>query len=94
MNTNFQMLRELLEQYHPQERGFILDDEMELIENILHLKEMDILALRNLRDFTVLFLSREAKENETTENIIENLDKMSAITYVIDMKITQKGGEV
>lgn len=94
MNTNFQMLRELLEQYHPQERGFILDDEMELIENILHLKEMNILALRNLRDFTVLFLSREAKENETTENIIENLDKMSAITYVIDMKITQKGGEV
>lgn len=94
MNTNFQMLRELLEQYHPQERGFILDDEMELIENILHLKEMNILALRNLRDFTVLFLSRETKENEITENIIENLDKMSAITYVIDMKITQKGGEV
>ena len=94
MNTNFQMLRELLEQYHPQKRGFILDDEMELIENILHLKEMNILALRNLRDFTVLFLSREAKENETTENIIENLDKMSAITYVIDMEITQKGGEV
>lgn len=94
MNTNFQMLRELLEQYHPQERGFILDDEMELIENILHLKEMNVLALRNLRDFTVLFLSREAKENETTENIIENLDKMSAITFVIDMKITQKGGEV
>ena len=94
MNTNFQMLRELLEQYHPQERGFILDDEMELIENILHLKEMNILALRNLRDFTVLFLSREAKENETIENIIENLDKMSAITFVIDMKITQKGGEV
>lgn len=94
MNTNFQMLRELLEQYHPQERGFILDDEMELIENILHLKEMNILALRNLRDFTVLFLNREAKENETTENIIENLDKMSAITFVIDMEITQKGGEV
>ncbi len=90
MNTNFQMLRELLEQYHPQKRGFILDDEMELIENILHLKEMDIIALKNLRDFTVLFLSREAKENET----IENLDKMSAITFVIDMKITQKGGEV
>ena len=94
MNTNFQMLRELLEQYYPKKRGFILDDEIELIENILHLKEMDILALRNLRDFTVLFLSREEKENETTENIIENLDKMSAITYVIDMKITQKGGEV
>lgn len=94
MNTNFQMLRELLEQYHPQERGFILDDEMELIENILHLKEMNILALRNLRDFTVLFLSREAKENETTENIIENLDKMSAITYVIDTEILEKGGEV
>ena len=94
MNTNFQMLRELLEQYHPQERGVISAEEKKLIKNTLHLAEMNILALRNLRDFTVLFLSREAKENETTENIIENLDKMSAITFVIDMKITQKGGEV
>lgn len=94
MNTNFQMLRELLEQYHPQKRGFVLDEEMELIENILHLKEMNVLALRNLRDFTVLFLSREAKENETTKSIMENWDKMSAITYIIDMEIFNKGGEV
>ena len=55
---------------------------------------MDILALRNLRDFAVIFLSKEANKNKTVKNIMENWDKMNAITYVIDMEITQKGGEI
>ena len=87
MNTNFQMLRELLEKYHPQERGWVSAEESKLIEEILHLAEMDILALRNLRDFTVVFLGH--KEPST-----EDWDRMSAITYVIDTEISQKGGEV
>lgn len=94
MNTNFQMLRELLEKYHPQQRHFISAEETKLIKETLHIAEMDILALRNLRDFIVMFLTIEAKENETTENIMENWDKMSAITYVIDTEIINKGGEV
>jgi hypothetical protein len=88
------MLRELLAVYHPRQRGFISEEEMKLVKETLHIAEMDILALRNLRDFTVIFLTQEAKENETTENIMENWDRMSAITYVIDTEISQKGGEV
>jgi hypothetical protein len=88
------MLRELLKIYHPQTRGFISNEEFKIVKETLHIAEMDILALRNLRDFTVMFLTQEAKENETTENIMENWDKMSAIVYVIDTEISQKGGEV
>lgn len=94
MNTNFQMLRELLEIYHPKTRGWVSAEEIKLIKETLHIAEMDILALRNLRDFTVMFLSEEAKENETIENIMANWDRMSAITHLIDTEIIDKGGEV
>lgn len=86
MKTNFQMLRELLEKYHPQERGFVSKEEAELIKTTLHLAEMDVLALRNLRDYTVSHMSRY--------DTIEDWDKMSAITYVIDTQIVKIGGEV
>lgn len=55
MKTNFQMLKELLEKYQQQKRGVISATESKLIKETLHLTEMDILALRNLRDFTVAF---------------------------------------
>ena len=86
MKTNFQMLRELLEVYHPAERGIVSYDERLLIEKTLCLHRMDILTLRNLRDFVVLFLS---KHDDT-----ESWDKMSAITHVIDMEISYKGGMI
>ena len=86
MKTNFQMLRELLEVYKPEQRGFLNQYEVELIKNTLCIDEMDILQLRNLRDFTVLHLSRSEKR--------EDLDKMSAITHVIDSRIFGLGGEV
>lgn len=86
MNTNFQMLKELLEKYHPQTRGVVLPDEFKLIRGTLHLKEMDVLALRNLRDFTVMFLGKS--------DTLKNWDRMSAIAYTIDTEIINKGGEV
>ena len=88
MNTNFQMLRELLKTYKPKQRGFVNGNEAKLIIKTLHLKEMDVLALRNLRDFTVAFLSN------TEDNTREDWDKMSAITYIIDTQIVELGGEV
>ena len=88
MRTNFQMLRELLKIYRPKQRGCVYEDEMHLITETLHLEEMDVLALRNLRDFTVAFFS--SKEKDT----MENWDKMSAITYIIDAQIVELGGEV
>ena len=86
MNTNFQMLRELLEKYHPAQRGIMSADEAELIRKTLHIDEMDVLQLRNLRDFTVAHMGRSEK--------MEDWDRMSAITYRIDRRIVELGGEV
>ena len=86
MKTNYSMLQELLQTYQPAERGIVSYDERLLIEKTLCLHRMDILALRNLRDFVVLFLERR--------NTRESWDQMSAITRVIDMEISYKGGEV
>ena len=86
MKTNFQMLRELLEKYHPVERGIMNLEENMLIRNTLHLREMDILQLRNLRDFTVAHIGRSEK--------MEDWDRMSAITYCVDCRIVELGGEV
>jgi hypothetical protein len=86
MKTNFEMVRELEAIYTPKERGICNGKEVEMIENTLCLSSMDIIGLRNMRDFVVLFYSRK----ET----MEAWDKMSAITSVIDNKIFIKGGEV
>lgn len=86
MKTNFQMLKELLEKYRPSQRGMISLCEATLIEETLCIGKMDVLQLRNLRDFTVLHLGRSEK--------MEDWDRMSAITTVIDMRISELGGEV
>lgn len=86
MDTNFQMLRKLLEKYHPEQRGMLTGNEYQLVVDTLHINEMDILQLRNLRDFTVSHMGR-SKE-------MEDWDRMSAITHVIDMRIVELGGEV
>lgn len=86
MNTNFQMLKDLLEKYHPETRGIVSLYEMDMIEKTLHLDEMNVLQLRNLRDFVVLHLGRSDE--------MEDWDRMSAIATVIDMKISELGGEI
>lgn len=86
MDTNFHMLRGLLAVYKPEQRGFINQSENELIRKTLCLDEMNVLQLRNLRDFTVVHLSRSEK--------MEDWDKMSAITCCIDQQISMLGGEV
>lgn len=86
MKTNYQMLLALLQKYHPEERGFISKNEHDLVRKTLCLDKMDILQLRNLRDFTVAHMGRSEK--------MEDWDRMSAITYCIDAKIFELGGEV
>ena len=86
MKTNFLMLKELLGKYVPETRGVINNDEFELVRNTLCVDEMDILQLRNLRDFTVAHLGR-------SDDLVD-WDRMSAIVYVIDCCILDKGGEV
>ena len=86
MDTNFHMLRELLEKYHPVERGIMNLAENTLIRETLHIEEMDILQLRNLRDFTVVHLGRSQK--------MEDWDRMSAIVHCIDSRLVELGTEV
>lgn len=86
MKTNHLMLQELLKVYHPKERGMINNEEYTLVRKTLCLDSMDILALRNLRDFTVASMGRSEK--------MEDWDRMSAITYCIDAHIIDLGGEV
>ena len=89
MQRNNLMLSNLLKVYHPEEKGLISATEMELIVQALCLEEMDLLQLRNLRDYTVLFLTRNG--NDTT---MEDWDRMSAIVCAIDHYIWKLGGEV
>ena len=86
MKTNNLMLRELLNKYHPKERGISTREEFELIKRTLCLDAMDILALRNLRDYVVASMCHSEK--------CEDWDRMSAITYCIDCSIIDLGGEV
>lgn len=86
MKTNFQMLKELLEKYHPTQRGMLSLYEATLIEETLCINKMDVLQLRNLRDFVVCHLGKSEK--------MEDWDRMSAITTVIDIRIGELGGEV
>ena len=86
MKTNFQMLRELLENYHPKTRGMLSGDEYKFVVDTLHLNAMDVLQLRNLRDFTVAHMGRSED--------MEDWDRMSAITYCIDSALVSLGAEV
>lgn len=56
---------------------------MRLIKGSLQLEGMEIIDLRNLRDFVVLFFSRK---NEDKLDMAD-MDRMSAITAVIDKEI-------
>ena len=85
------MLRELLEVYKPKQRGFVSTDEFMLIKDTLCLGEMDVLAMRNLRDFVVLAMT---KRYDGLSFSVDDWDRMSAITYVIDAQIVKIGGEV
>lgn len=88
--TNFQNLRELLKKYTPKNFGTATVEECSLIKNSLQLEEMEIIELRNLRDFVVLFFSRKNKD----EVDMAEIDRMSAITAVIDTEILKMGGKI
>lgn len=89
-NTNFQNLRELLKNYIPKTFGIVTIEEYSLIKNRLQLDQMEVIDLRNLRDFVVLFLSR--KNGGKLD--LADTDRMSAVTAVIDNEIIERGGEL
>lgn len=89
-NTNFQNLRDLLKSYKPKTFGIATVEECNLIRNSLQLEGMEVVELRNLRDFVVLFFSR----NNGDKRDMADMDRVSAITAVIDKEIMERGGEV
>ena len=96
MKTNYQMLVELNKEYTPARQGIVSMTEIYLINEKLHLDEMDKLQLMNLRDFTVMFFNIEADraELESRTECRKVIDKMSAIVSVIDQKLFNIGAEI
>ena len=94
MPTNFQLIRELKKTYGSRTHtlGFLTDEEAEEISKTLRLKEMNILALRNLRDLTVAIWADH--DQDRNDESFKKMDEISAITYMIDMQIVSLGGEV
>ena len=94
MRTNFQMVRDLFKKYQPAQRGIISGSEVAMIKEELCVAEMDILQLRNLRDFVVMYSSNSIKNDSSIEEEMAMMDRCSGICSVIDEEIFGKGGEV
>lgn len=93
--SDFQSIRELLDDFRPQERGWISTEEAEQIRTALELKQRSAIELQNIRDMTVLFLARRSEEQrDNTDQVVETMDIMSAVTHVIDMERFSRGMEV
>lgn len=88
--TNYEMLMELEKEYSPKQRGIISMDEIYKVNEVLSLDKMNVIELRNMRDITVMWYGMKFDETDK----MEYMDKMSAVTAVIDNKILNKGGEV
>ena len=88
----FQMLMELRD-FYPENRGYISHEEMSIIRDTLNIRDRDVLSLRNLRNFVVLFYSRDREGNSLDVTMRES-DKMSAICGVIDSALFALGAEV
>ena len=93
VKSNFQMMKELLDQYHPEHSGYSTHAEVELINKTLCIPERNLTSLQNLRDFAVMYLSNLYDRSEADKRE-EAWDMMSAITAVIDMAKVRKGGSV
>lgn len=96
MKTNYEMLNELKD-WSANTRGFVTKDEMDHMSEVFELKNRDILNLRNLRDFVVMFFALEGyreQENMDWDEHIKNQDKMSAICVTIDSELIIRGEEV
>lgn len=90
MKSNYLMLKDLQE-WTPKRHGIISAEEIQTIKETFHLNEMDNLGLQNLRDFVVLYYSHKGDDRISH---FDQMDKMSAVTYVIDSVKVERGLEV
>lgn len=89
--TNYHALQTLLEQYTPERSGFVSAAQLKMIKKELEIENRDVMSLRNLRDFVVLYCSMLSLNREDK---LLNMDRISAITAVIDSQIVKLGGKV
>lgn len=83
-NTDFVLVKKLADVFEPSTRGIITAEEKELVANTLELNCRNVRELRNLRNTFVMVADMSTK----------NIDYISAVTYVIDEAIINRGGEV
>lgn len=82
---DFLLIKSLASVYSQNTRGVSTAEEIKLIKDRLELPRRTILSLRNLRN-TVVMMSTFFGDNAS--------DKISAITYIIDTELFNKGAEV
>lgn len=88
------VLQELNKKYKPARRHIISNDEKNLIRDILHIKDLSIDDLHNLRDFIVLSFDPDFGSDEDIISMRDSIDKLSAITYVIDLELLDRGEQI
>lgn len=88
MKTNIEMIRELEEVYTPETKRVVNIKEIHLINEKLCLDNMDKLQLFNLRDMVVMWYSSKMDSlGDDFKSRLDVMDKLSAITSVIDLKL-------
>lgn len=86
--TNATMIANLMRGFEPQTMGILEDDEVHEVRMALDIRNRDDIAdLRILRNDVVRWFYENASG-------IKDMNKLSAITYVIDEAIWDLGGEV
>lgn len=89
---DFILLNKLFETYVPKQRGFISTEEKQLIIDMLELSGRSIINLRNLRNTVVMLV--DIREKAADCDIAMEIDRMSAITHIIDMELFKLGAEI
>lgn len=83
MKSNYMMVLEM-DEVRLQRFGFITNEEADLIRELFKIQDRSDVELQNLRDFIVLYYDENIKD----------INKMSAITAVIDDEKFKRGMEV
>ena len=81
--TTYACLLSELTGWAPEDRFVTSRKEIQKLSDHFKMEQMSIMDLRNLRDMTVLFYSREEKVR---------MQPMMSLTAVIDMQIAKRGG--
>ena len=92
--TDAQMITDL-KNWYPEKMHIVGIKEIRFLENALEFDGRDILSLRNLRNtVTLTFAANDGYYDWEGARLVKEIDKMSAITSVIDNRIAILGGEI